>query len=69
MNKEKTPLIMFYRNGNTGAICIEFSHDLNQSIAIEQQMIGAIECYLQEMKDDLLGRIKISDDERDRHFT
>lgn len=69
MEKEKTPLIVFYRNGDDGTIGLEWGNDANESIQIEQQLIGAIECYLLQMKEDLVERIKVSNDETERKFT
>ena len=68
LNKEKTPLLVFYRNGEDGHIGVEFGTDSN-GIAIEQQLIGALECYLEMMKKDLLDRLFVSDDESERRFT
>ena len=69
MKKEKTPLLVFYRNGEDGSIGVEFSNHTNHSVQIEQQLIGAVECYLQNMKEEIIERINYSDDEKVGDFT
>ena len=69
MDKEKTPLIVFYRKGEDGSIGAEFSNDLNMRFQLEQQLLGAMECFLKDMKEDLINRFYYSDDEKERRFS
>lgn len=68
MNKEKTPLLVFYRNGDNGTIAVEFATDLN-NIQLEQQLIGSVEVYLGMMKKDMADRLTKTDDDTERSFT
>ena len=69
MNKEKTPLIIFYRKGEDGTIGIELYQDVYSSIQIERQLISSMECYLRILKEDMLDRLSESNDDSDREFT
>lgn len=64
---EKTPLLVFYRDGK-GRIGTEFGFDLG-NVGLEQQLIGAIKITLDEMIEDIRERLVYKDDETERSFT